>query len=314
MAVHPSELLICPLCRQPPQAWPVDPDSLTCSNPDCRRVFPRLSNGVPVIVPGSVDSILQVDVNRDLPSMARWLVELNSLTPGEPTWDSAVFAAMYLSAHYGGEAEPFTALCDLLLPRIPEPTQTAVDLGCGPGRLTLEIAHRTGCAVTGLDHEPTNLYWANLAQRSQQLVWPRLRSEGLFELTQADVPVSPTPGRVRWICADVLHPPLAASAFDLVLAVNLLDSVRDPWVVLGQAVALIRPGGYLILAQPDSWSRSLVEPEHWLATEDGQWDALLHRLGLRTLERVDSIPWEMARTHRVRYRYRLHGRLAVKEG
>ncbi len=56
--------------------------------------------------------------------------------------------------------------------------------------------------------------------------------------------------RCRWLLADAVAPPLAAGAFDLVLALGLLDSVRDPWFVLQQAAALTAPGGLLVVAAP----------------------------------------------------------------
>ena len=99
-------------------------------------------------------------------------------------------------------------------------------------------------------------------------------------------------------------------AFDLVTAVNLIDTTADPAVALGQAAALVRPGGHLLLAQPDAWSASATDPARWVPSNDATWDGLLHQYGLETIDREDGFDWELARTPRNRFRYVAHARLA----
>lgn len=265
-------------------------------------------------MPESWDPVLERDLPVDLSSSADMLSFTSDLRPDSDAFGQLCWTGMYVSSHYGGLTEPFTTLCDRFLPNIPTPIESAADLGCGPGRMAMEIAHRTGGAVVGLDVDPLVLRWAQLASRSQEMAALRLRNEASFELKQFAVPVSPAPGSVRWVCADVRHPPLVAESFDLVTAINLLDSVHDPYVALGQAAAILRPGGHLILAQPDAWSTTVADPDQWLAVDDAGWDRVLAHFGLRVLHKTDSVMWEMARTPRHGFWHVLHGRLAVKRG
>jgi SAM-dependent methyltransferase len=103
---------------------------------------------------------------------------------------------------------------------------------------------------------------------------------------------------------------LEAEAFDLVAAVSLVDSVPDPYFALGQACALVRPGGHLLFAQPDAWNPVMTSPDRWIAED--RWDALLESFGCRVVARADGIPWRLRRTPRQHFEYTLHARLAQK--
>lgn len=50
------------------------------------------------------------------------------------------------------------------------------------------------------------------------------------------------------IVGDAADPPFEAESFDAVLLLNVLDSTRSPRLVLGQANALLRSGGKLIIS------------------------------------------------------------------
>jgi len=76
------------------------------------------------------------------------------------------------------------------------------------------------------------------------------------------------PGRA--ILADALDPPFSGSTFDAVLAINLLDSCRDPFLLLQQADALLRPGGTLVLSSPFHWRDEITPPRNWLSPEQVQ--------------------------------------------
>lgn len=67
-----------------------------------------------------------------------------------------------------------------------------------------------------------------------------------------------TTGLIDWVGGDAHDPPLAANQFDLAAAVSLFDSVSDPAVALAQTCALLRPGGLLLVAQPDAWTASVT--------------------------------------------------------
>lgn len=52
--------------------------------------------------------------------------------------------------------------------------------------------------------------------------------------------------------------------FDLVLAANLIDRVRDPKKLLQKVLpALVRPGGLVLLTSPYTWSKEFTPPSRW---------------------------------------------------
>ena len=62
------------------------------------------------------------------------------------------------------------------------------------------------------------------------------------------------------IVGDAADPPFEAGAFDAVLLLNVLDSTTAPRVVLGQADALLRHGGTLIISCPYAWNDAITAP------------------------------------------------------
>ena len=92
------------------------------------------------------------------------------------------------------------------------------------------------------------------------------------------------------VLADALDPPFPGASFDAVLAINLLDSCRDPSLLLQQADALLAPGGTLVLASPFHWQEAVTPRTRWMQPE--QVDAFLHARGYR-LERGEA-DWTLA--------------------
>jgi SAM-dependent methyltransferase len=62
------------------------------------------------------------------------------------------------------------------------------------------------------------------------------------------------------IVGDAADPPFEGSSFDAVLLLNVLDSATRPRVVLGQADALLRRGGRLIISCPYAWNDAITAP------------------------------------------------------
>lgn len=100
--------------------------------------------------------------------------------------------------------------------------RSVLDLGCGNGWLTAALS-RCGFDVTGLDHSSSGIAIA----RSMH---PEL----------------------AFVHADALGvlPTEMAGRFDAIVAVELIDHVARPRLLLRQAIGLLRPGGTLVLTVP----------------------------------------------------------------
>ncbi len=100
-----------------------------------------------------------------------------------------------------------------------------LDVGCGTGVITEEVAARTRGRVVGLDINADFL---------------RLR-EG---------------NGAAYVLGDALHLPFASGAFDVVICHFVLMWLRDPRRSLAEMVRVTRPGGWVLLcAEPDYGAR-----------------------------------------------------------
>ncbi|MFJ9089642.1 class I SAM-dependent methyltransferase [Streptomyces sp. NPDC102384] len=104
---------------------------------------------------------------------------------------------------------------------LPEGAGDVVDIGCGTGSMSLLAAER-GHRVTGVDSAP-----------------------GMLELARRKLV-----GRdAEFLLGDAAEPPVAAGAYDVVLARHVLWMLPDVAAVLGRWVSLLRPGGRLVLVE-----------------------------------------------------------------
>ena len=106
----------------------------------------------------------------------------------------------------------------------------ALDVGCGTGFLSLELAGR-GHRVTGIDFAPEMLALAK------------------------DKAVA-AGAQIRFEHADAENLPFAAASFDLVITRHVLWTLPHPDAALGEWIRVLRPGGRLAVID----GQSLVAP------------------------------------------------------
>jgi demethylmenaquinone methyltransferase / 2-methoxy-6-polyprenyl-1,4-benzoquinol methylase len=100
------------------------------------------------------------------------------------------------------------------------PEETVLDVATGTGAVAIELVHRTGCAVVGIDQSPEML--ASARARVTQL--------GLGERIEL------RPGIAEQL-------PFADGAFDALTFTYLLRYVEDPAATLRELARVVRPGG-----------------------------------------------------------------------
>lgn len=105
----------------------------------------------------------------------------------------------------------------------------------------------------------------------------------------------------RRVLADACDPPFAAARFDTVLLFNLLDSCRDPFLLLQQADALVRPGGALVLSCAFAWQDEITPPR--LQIDEAFLLGYLAHRGY-TLAESQDLAWPLQVSARTRHEHR----------
>jgi len=102
--------------------------------------------------------------------------------------------------------------------------KNCLDLGCGPGQLTVEVAKATGLEVTGLDYEPEAIDLAQQYTKEQGMV-----------------------SKMHWVAADVHALPFADNSFDVIMSRGSIFFWRDQALALREIMRVLKPGGWAFL-------------------------------------------------------------------
>jgi SAM-dependent methyltransferase len=101
-----------------------------------------------------------------------------------------------------------------------------LDVGCGPGHLSIRLAREHGLEVTGLDLDPA------MIERAQANA-ERLEAEG--------------GGRPSFLVGDVAALPFPDGSFDLVVSTLSMHHWEDPSAALAEIARVLRPGGRALI-------------------------------------------------------------------
>ncbi|MEU5975511.1 methyltransferase domain-containing protein [Streptomyces sp. NPDC047315] len=129
------------------------------------------------------------------------------------------------------------------------PGHTVLDLGCGPGTDLGTLADAVGPAgaVVGVDAS------REMVERA------RARHEGA-QGAEGDRGAEGAAG-VQVLLGDVQRLPLADASVDLARTDRVLQHVTDPAQALAEARRVLRPGGRLVMAEPDWDSLAVDHPD-----------------------------------------------------
>jgi len=83
--------------------------------------------------------------------------------------------------------------------------------------------------------------------------------------------------------------PLASDLVDIVVATNVMEHVRKPWVWIKELARICKPGGYVITINPVSWPYHEYPVDCWRAYPEGMM-ALYEDAGLKVItSRCESL-------------------------
>lgn len=77
--------------------------------------------------------------------------------------------------------------------------------------------------------------------------------------------------------------PIPDNRYDIVLAANVIEHVKKPWIWLKEVGRVCKKGGYVVLVTPVSWPYHPAPVDCYRIYPDGM-NALLEEAGLRTIK------------------------------
>ncbi|MFQ5525111.1 MAG: methyltransferase domain-containing protein [Thermoanaerobaculia bacterium] len=314
-----------------------------CSDPSCLSEFPVIE-GIPYLVSG-LRGLIARDVGQIL-ARNDLSAEMESLLgdccgPGSQFDTTRQQLSSYGWDHWadldpvedrtgrGGEPGSVTRLLAEAVDRAGElPDGPVLDLGCSVGRVTFELAGRTGRKTLGVDLNTAMLRMAAGVLRHGQVRYPRRKTGLVYDAREFEVDL---PGADRtdfWAC-DAVALPVAAASFAAIVGLNFLDSAQSPVDALTSIFRVLMPGGKALLACPYDWTPGATPVEGWIGGHSqrgehrGSPEQILRALltpgahpasidGARILADEESLPWRVRMHDRSTIEYRTHLIIAEK--
>ncbi len=137
---------------------------------------------------------------------------------------------------------------------IPEAPESALEIGCGEGATMAVLRERGTKKAVGVELDPKS---ADIARQRFDTVL-----QGFVE--QADIESHVTPG-----------------SLDMILALDVLEHLVDPWTQVKRLSPLLKPGGRFVLSVPNIRNSKFIFKLLFKADFHYQDDGLLDRTHLR---------------------------------
>lgn len=148
-----------------------------------------------------------------------------------------------------------------ILPLLPERVNKVLEIGCATGETLLWLRQHKGCEWLGGVE-----YYEDAADIAQdKLDW----------LVQGNI--------------EAIDLPLEPDTLDLILCLDVLEHLFDPWRIVREISTLLKPGGALIISIPNVRHHSVLKQ----LLLDGRWDyeteGILDRTHIRFFTRATAI-------------------------
>jgi 2-polyprenyl-3-methyl-5-hydroxy-6-metoxy-1,4-benzoquinol methylase len=148
-----------------------------------------------------------------------------------------------------------------ILPLLPETASRVLEVGCGTGTTLIWLKGLRNCSWIG---------GVELAPEAVKEAVRRLDTVFAGNIEQMELPIEP-------------------ASLDLILCLDVLEHLIDPWTIVKRLQRLLRPGGALIASIPNIRYRKVLFP----LLLQGKWDyvdeGVLDRTHLRFFVRSSAI-------------------------
>lgn len=234
--------------------------------------------------------------------------ESMSLNP----YETDDMVSQYLDFQYGpryfGVDNYAESLVALALPHC-QARGSALDIGCATGRASFELARHFE-QVIGMDYSARFIDVALQLATGEDFRYVVPEEGELVEYRQVRLKElgldAGQAQRIQFVQGDACNLKPQPAQYDLVLAANLIDRLRQPQRFLQDIAPMIRSGGLLLLSSPYTWLEAFTPKENWLGGIRENGEALttlqaLQRLLAAEFEPIDApqdIPFVIRETAR----------------
>lgn len=242
----------------------------------------------------------------------RYVVSSHQESMALNPYETDSMVSQYLDFQYGpgyyGVPNYAAALVDIVLPHCAQRGH-ALDIGCATGRASFELA-RHFAAVTGMDYSARFIDVALQLTSGEDFRYVVPEEGELVEYRQVRLKEfgfdETLAQRIQFVQGDACNLKPQPDGYDLVLASNLIDRLRQPKRFLQDITPMIRSGGLLAISSPYTWLEEFTPKENWLGgfRENGEalttWQ-VLQRLLRDAFEEVappQDVPFVIRETAR----------------
>lgn len=227
-------------------------------------------------------------------------------------YETDPLVAQYLDSHYGLSHFGVKNHCQVLAEiadRYATNKTRALDIGCSVGRASYELA-KYFQHVDGVDFSARFIDIAETLTKQNHFRYA-ITSEGdLIDYREArlsDCGLEPTLAeKIHFSQGDACNLKDKYRHYDLILAANILDRLREPERFLRDISQRLRPNGVLLLCSPHTWQESSTNKDNWLGgiRENGEalstYQAIQRILGVEFTEITAPIdvPFVLQETNR----------------
>ena len=223
----------------------------------------------------------------------RYVVSLHQEKMTLNPYETDSMVSQYLDFQYGpnyfGTENYAKALVDIAC-TMTEKRGRALDIGCATGRASFELA-RYFDEVVGMDYSARFIDVALQLTSGEDFRYVTQEEGDLVEYRQVrlkDFDLGQEQAeRIQFVQGDACNLKPQQAGYDLVLASNLIDRLRQPQRFLQDITRQVNAGGVLLISSPYTWLEEYTPKENWLGGVRENGEALTTYQALQRLLAAD---------------------------
>jgi putative 4-mercaptohistidine N1-methyltranferase len=219
----------------------------------------------------------------------RYVVTQNIKDENEDIYESDELVSQYCEFQYSDTyfgVENFAISCAKIAAKYAINTTKALDFGCATGRASYELA-KTFDAVEGVDFSVRFVRVGSKLKEDGYVAFTS-KEEGALTCNKRvsiqDLKYEKLVHKVSFWQGDACNLKPNFTAYDLIMATNLIDRLYNPRLFLDTVDERLNDDGLLMLTSPYTWQESSTKKEFWLG---GYKDESGNEV--KTIERLKNI-------------------------